>query len=259
MAVSQTLDFGTRLKEEWRVRQKKNPSYSQRAFARSLNLDPSDLNKMMKGTRLPGRKVAGAIGQKLGWPAAETEICLRYHAESVPDRNPLSEELFEALSSWKYFAILTLTATKGFESNANYVAKRLGLPLAEVEVAVLRLKRLGLLVVEADGSWRDVSAGATTSLGDPLMTTSSRRTLQKSYVEQSLKAVDHVAIDRRNHTTVLMKADPKRLAMARDMITVFRRDLANFLSQGEGTEVYCLNLGLFPLTAEVNRETQRLC
>lgn len=259
MVVSQTLDFGSRLKEEWRVRQKKNPSYSQRAFARSLNLDPSDLNKMMKGTRLPGRKVAGAIGQKLGWPAAETEICLRYHAETIPGRTPLAEELFEALSNWKYFAILTLTATKGFEPSAAYVAKKLSLPVVEIEVAVLRLKRLGLLVIDADGTWRDVSSGATTSLGDPLLTTTARRSLQKSYVEQSMKAIDHVTIDKRNHTSVTMTADPKRLAMARDMITVFRRDLAHFLSQGEGTEVYCLNLGLFPLTAEGTREMQRLC
>ncbi len=257
MLVSQTLDFGTRLKEEWRVRQKKNPSFSQRAFARSLNLDPSDLNKMMKGTRLPGRKVAGAIGHRLGWPVAETEICLRYHSDPTSDRSLFSEELSEALSSWKYFAILSLTATKGFEPSAAYIARKLSLPVAETESALLCLKRLGLLVVDVDGNWRDASAGTTISLGDPLKTTSARRTLQRSYAEQSLKAIDAVAIDRRNHISVTIPADPKRLAMARDMITVFRRDLTKFLSQGEGTEVYCLNIGLFPLPAEENQPTKR--
>ncbi len=254
MSVSHTLGFGERLREEWRVRQKKNPSYSQRAFARSLNLDPSDLNKMMKGSRLPGRKVAGSIGKKLGWAEAETEICLRYQAEAVPGRTPLGEELYEALSSWKYFAILSLTATKNFESSVAFVARKLSLPVAEVEVAVLRLKRLGLLVVDADGRWRDASAGQTTSLGDPTATTTSRRKLQKSYIEQSLRTLETIAVDKRNHTTVTMTGDPKRLSMARDMITVFRRDLAHFLSQGECTEVYCLNLGLFPLTAETASE-----
>lgn len=251
--------FADRLREEWQTRQERNPAFSQRAFARLLNIDPSDLNKLMHGARMPGRKLAGRMGQRLGWVASDSEICRRYDTGDVTDEVvplQLSEDLFDVLSHWKYFAILSLIETNDFVPRIDRIARRLSLSQSEVELAVRRLKRLGLLIEDKNGKWSDKSSGCTTSLGDSKKTSAARRQLQKSYVEKSLSSIDSVPIDRRNHTSLTTAIDPQKLDSAREMISVFRRDLARFLGRSKNrSEVYCLNIGLFPLTGENITET----
>ena len=253
------LRFAERLREEWRSRQERNPAFSQRAFARHLDVDPSDLNKLMRGSRTPGKKIANRMGQRLGWIASDTEICRLYEKRAVNDEADstlLAEELFDVFSHWRYFAILSLLGTDGFKPEIGHIARRLSLSQSEVEIAVSRLKRLGLLGEDETGKWIDKSKGGSTSLGDPNKTSAARRQLQKSYVAKSLLAIDRIPIDRRNHTSMTMAVDPRKLESAREMVSVFRRDLVRFLERSKSrTDVYCLNIGLFPLTGESVKET----
>ena len=56
-------------------------------------------------------------------------------------------------------------------------------------------------------------------------------------------------IEKRSHTTMTMAVDSRQLNAAREVITIFRRDLSRLLTGGKRRDaVYCLNIGLFPLT-----------
>lgn len=139
--------------------------------------------------------------------------------------------------------------TEDFRPRVPWIARRLGLGQSEVAIALKRMKRLGLLLVSPTGEWTDGTQGKTTSLGDPLKTTDARRQLQRSYVEKSKEALDKVEVGMRSHTTMTMAVDSSQLDAARECITIFRRDLSRLMTGGKRRDaVYCLNIGLFPLT-----------
>lgn len=246
---------------EFHRRQSKNPSFSLRAFARQLDVDASELSKLLRSQRVAGTRLVSRLGKRLGWSDAEIDTVRSYQSRVAPTagetlREPgfsvakkLDEELFAALSSWHYFAILSLLKTDDFRPRADWIAKRLGLGRGEVAIAVKRMKRLGLIEISPAGEWIDGTKGTTTSLGDPLKTTDARRQLQRSYVEKSREALDKVIIEKRSHSTMTMAVDSRQLNAAREVITIFRRDLSRLLSGGKRKDaVYCLNIGLFPLT-----------
>jgi uncharacterized protein (TIGR02147 family) len=261
---SVSLAFSSRLEAEYRRRQHRNPAFSLRAFARQLDLDASELSKILKCRRAVGARLVSRVGRKLGWSEAEIDTVRSYQARVSPSpdaQNPgypapgefsakkLSEEYFEALSHWQYFAILSLLNTEDFSPSVVWIARRLGLTRNEVTIAVNRMKRLGLLVVDEAGEWRDGTEGRSTSFGDPLKSSAARRQLQKSYLAKSTEALERVDIARRSHSTMTMAADSRQLEAARELITIFRRDLSRLLSRGKRRDaVYCLNIGLFPLT-----------
>ncbi len=262
---SAALAFSTRLEAEFRRRQKKNPAFSLRAFARQLDLDASELSKILRSQRGVGPRLVTRVGKRLGWSEAEIDTVRAYQARShpttaegqipEPTARLLGEEFFVALSHWHYFAILSLLNTEDFSPKVDWVAKRLGLRRSEVTIAVNRMKRLGLLIVTQEGRWLDGSSGRTTSLGDPLKSSEARRELQKSYLDKSKEAIDRVPMEMRSHSSMTMAVDSAQLTAAREMMTIFRRDLSRLLSRGKRRDaVYCLNLGLFPLTTEIPKE-----
>lgn len=60
------VNFVDHLRQELIVRCRRNPSYSLRAFAASLDLDPSTLSKILRGKRSIGRKFILQVGPKVG-------------------------------------------------------------------------------------------------------------------------------------------------------------------------------------------------
>ena len=117
---SANLAFSSRLMAEFHRRQSKNPSFSLRAFARQLDVDASELSKLLRSQRVAGTRLVSRLGKRLGWSDAEIDTVRSYQSRVAPTagetlREPgfsvakqLDEELFAALSSWHYFAILSL-------------------------------------------------------------------------------------------------------------------------------------------------------
>ncbi len=262
--ASENIAFSSRLKAEFQRRQNKNPAFSLRAFARQLEMDASELSKILRSQRVAGSRLVKRVGGKLGWSDAEIETVRFYQARMAPLSGQafpepgytvatrLEEDLFAALSHWHYFAILSLLTTDDFKPDVEWIARRLGLGRSEVSIAVNRLTRLGLLLITPAGEWRDGTSGKTTSLGDPLKSTEARRELQASYLDKSKAALKEIPIEKRTHSTMTMTVDSSQLDAARELITIFRRDLSRLLSGGKKRDsVYSLNIGLFPLTKDL--------
>lgn len=117
--------------------------------------------------------------------------------------------------------------------------------MIEAEYAIARLKRMGLLE-EKDGKSVESSKNLTTK--DKQVTTAAFREHQKDILRRSLKALVEVPLERRNHTGVTMAIDVNKMPIAKNFIQEFSRKLCDLMESGEQTEVYQLNVSLFPLS-----------
>lgn len=248
-----SFDFKNRLRQELLERCKRNQAYSLRAFAAHLEMDASTLSKILKGKRPLGKKMILQLGAKIGLTTEEIgaflskENTVSDSAERVRFEQ-LNLDRFAIISDWYHFAILELMEVKGFQPNSSWIASALGLKSIEVEAAIDRLKRVGLLKVKADGNWEDLSGGFTTSIGPDMISTAHRR-LQEQFLQKATEALANTPIDERDHSTMTMAVDRSRLPAAREKIRRFRRELATFLVEGEARdEIFNLNIALFPIT-----------
>jgi len=249
-----TMDFRTLLRQELEDRCLRNPSYSLRAFATHLEMDASTLSKILKGKRPLGESVISKLGSRIGLSEKEISVFIDIadkkvdHSAEQMTFDQLTYDRFAVISDWSHFVILELMQVKGFRPDAAWVAKSLGLQVSEVDAAVERLKRVGLLKVSKSGAWEDLSGGNSTSIGPDMMSVAHRR-LQQQFLEKAADSLVHVPIQERDHSTMTVAVDRSRLPAAREKIKRFRRSLAKFLTEGEDRdEVMNLNIALFPIT-----------
>jgi uncharacterized protein (TIGR02147 family) len=252
--MTKTFDFVTLLRQELEDRCLRNPSYSLRAFAAHLEMDASTLSKILKGKRPLGEATISKLGSRIGLSDKEISVFVDIadkkvdHSAEQMKFDQLTYDRFAVISDWSHFVILELMQVKGFRPDAAWIAKSLGLQVTEVEVSIERLKRVGLLKVNAKGAWQDLSGGNTTSIG-PDMASVAHRRLQQQFLEKAADSLVSVPLQERDHSTMTVAVDRSRLPAAREKIKRFRRGLAKFLTEGEvHDEVMNLNIALFPMT-----------
>lgn len=241
--------FRTFLREELLKRTKKNPSYSLRAFAASLGMDASTFSKILKGKRPIGKKTIEQIGKKMGLSNQEISKFLRATKEADEEMQlqqhflTLAADQFAIIKDWQHFAIRSLISTKGFRRDRKWIAKVLELSSKEVDEAVERLLRVGLITVDKNGHWK--STGSLSSLGQ----SESYNHFYKQHLKKAISAVRDVPEDLTNFSAMTFTMDSEKLQEACTRIVRFRRNLANFLAEGDNCdEVYSLTIALFPLS-----------
>lgn len=254
-------DFRIWLQSELIQRCKRNPRYSLRSFATLLDLDASSVSQMISGKRKASPAMINKICSKLSADPIMKERFMSLakvrkmklgEISAAKDYSRVSVDALEVISNWQYFAILELMNTKGFKSQPQWIASSLHITVPEVNVALDRLIRLGL-VEENDGEYtrtpKFLSAYA------PGETSHARKELQKQVLRMALEAIDNVPIESRDMTNMTMAIDPARIPEARELITKFRRDLCTFLETGEQTQVYQLGIQLYPLSNDQGIES----
>jgi uncharacterized protein (TIGR02147 family) len=256
-----TLDFRTLLRQELEDRCMRNPSYSLRAFATHLEMDASTLSKILKGKRPLGESTISKLGSRIGLSDKEISVFVRIadkkgdHTVEQMNFDQLTYDRFAVISDWYHFVILELMQVNEFRPDSKWIAKSLGLQVSEIDAAIERLKRVGLLKVSKTGAWQDISGGNTTSIGTDMASVAHRR-LQQQFLEKAADSLAQVPLQERDHSTMTVAVDRSRLPAAREKIKRFRRGLAKFLTEGEvHDEVMNLNIALFPITKLHERKT----
>lgn len=258
-------DPAAALLKEYSRRKRTNPRYSQRAFARFLGLPSGRLCEILQRRRRLTPVLGARIAEKLAYGPTERARFLEAIQASRVERararrlfrlaedpsdpvryRELANDVFQAISSWHHYALLSLVRTKGFRNDCRWIGKRLGIPAVDARAALDRLLRLGLLR-EDDGVLRRVEAPLTTSHDIP---SAAVRRWHHDVLGLAQGALETVPVDRRDLTTVTMAIDPKRLPLAKKMIRNFRRGLSEILEDGSLTEVYTLAVSLFPMSRE---------
>lgn len=243
------LDLIELLNIEFGRKCEKNKSYSLRAFARDLDVQPATLSHIMKRKRAPSPE----FRQKV-YSALKLSIDQRNYLENRPDEvfkfTKKEMDVFLSLSEWYYDAIIELIRTKGFESQSEYVAKRLGLSLEEADGAVKRLLQMGIMKKMPNKTWVATSENVIMYGGD--QTTFALQKLQRQLMEKAIWSLEHVPKKDREQASMVMAINKKDLPEAKKRIKEFHQDICKFLQRPnrDAEEVYQLITALFPLTME---------
>ena len=170
------LNYRGYLKSALAKQTEKNPAYSMGALARATGLSRSFLSEVLRGKKNLSPEAGARITQKLGLSPSEAEFfSLLIQLETARDPSfresllekiralqpasqihDLSLDAFRVIADWYHMAILQLTFVEGFKLSSRTISRRLGITIAEAEVAMDRLLRLELLEKKSDGSFRCV-------------------------------------------------------------------------------------------------------
>ncbi|MBY0370231.1 TIGR02147 family protein [bacterium] len=252
--------FRSALRNELTRRAQANRSYSLRAFASALQIDPGALSRVLNGKQSLAIPKARAILDRMQLSTPERkrfldsvleerrEAALRKIGvgDELPAAPPPTEyewDVFEIISKLHHIAIMELTETKNAPTQPVGFARRLGLGLSQVKEALERLERVGLLKKTPTG-WKKAA---------PLVVTKGKEAtapfLKKLQVEILARALASLEepIERRVASSMTMAIAPEKIPLARELITRFGRELCEVLESGTRTQVYQLHINLFPL------------
>jgi predicted enzyme related to lactoylglutathione lyase/plasmid maintenance system antidote protein VapI len=151
--------FGALLRAELTRRCSQNPQYSLRAFAKSLAIDHATLSQLIRGRRESTPDMIERLGEKL---ALSTQVLDALVADARASRHAAlsggtraAVDAAAIVADPTHHALLSLLESDEFRPDSRLVARVLDLEVDEVNVALQRLARVGLLRMGED-AWSDV-------------------------------------------------------------------------------------------------------
>lgn len=262
------------LRREWERRNRRNSRYSMRAFAQMLRIDHSILSMIFSGKRIPSKQDAARLPAALKLGPDETTAFLQSIAEtkrsrrleklnrdygkqsplSSMDPREISTDAFSVLSEWYWAPVAALTQVKGAQSDPAWIAQQLGISEEQARTAVDKLISLELLKAEGE---KLLLKGPMIASKNRDQTNQALMARQKQVLQKSIISLENDPIEVRNHTSMTMAIDPKKIPIAKTMIEEFNRSLCKFLESGDQLQVYELTVGLFPIQGPPHPRNQK--
>ncbi len=253
------------LLKEFERRVAKNPRYTQRAFALSLNVDPSLLTKYFSEKRKISPKIAAQLLDKLAFTNQEKKFFL----DSVLNQNStlkkisLSKKIepqvlmdadhFETISEPIYSQLLELASMKSFKLNRTTGSRALKISEAQTQDALERLNRLGFLELDHGHYRRTVGQIQSANFN---VSTQALREYQKKVLNLAISKLDEVPISNRHQQSMTIASTQKKIDSAKIMIQDFISRLTDHLYDEDANQIYILQAGLFPIIQDPSQELQ---
>ncbi|MBI3449371.1 MAG: DUF4423 domain-containing protein [Acidobacteria bacterium] len=221
----------------------KNPRYSLRAFAARLGVDHGTLSQVLRRRRALTAATIRKIGTRLRLEESAIAEFIEHErrfgtgsSSAAPDVKQLTHDTAVLVSEWHHFAILELIRLREFRADSRWIARVLGLTADEVNVALQRLLRLGMLEMRGRGKWIDTTGDAAADV--------------EEFTHAAVRHLfERVPPRLREHSATTLAISSERLPEALDRIARFHRDLAALLARGDARDdVYRLEISLFPVT-----------
>ena len=224
----------------------KNPRYSLRAFAKSLDVSHTALSLVMAGKRPASKNLIARLADNVGMAPPEKDRLLgtvRPRRALVPKYQQMDLDLFELIADWNHYAILSLLDLPGGKFEAKWIAARLSIPQMKARAAMNRLERLGL-VGSVDGRFRQVSAPLKI---ENSVSTPATRQFHRQILAKARESLDEDPMELRDFSAMTFAMDESLVPLARERIRNFRRKLmAELESKGTPTHVYNLAVQIYP-------------
>ena len=272
MNTGELPDFRDFLNREMKSRMRRNPGYSLRAFARDIEMPVSKLSEVLRGLRRLSPQTANRVAANLDLSVAEKTLFLNLvianqnrstTAKLEAEKNlaslaqgaeygELDLERFKIISDWYHLAILEMTEVQGFESNASWIAGRLGIPTATASEAIERLLSFGLLEKTDGGKLRQTQINLATPTGIPSREIREHHSQILMKAEEALRDTE---ISERDFSAITVAFDPDEMPEVRDALKKLRRKLSEKIQdRAAKTRVYCLAIQFFPLDRIKNKK-----
>jgi len=259
------ITYRTLLQNEFQQRLNKNPSYSLRAFARDLGIPVSNLSDVLRKKRGLSTESASKMVEVLKMGSDEgryfvalvqkehgRSVSVRNEAkrrikslESIQGFNEISLEKFSIVSNWVHFALLELSHVDGFDGSPKWMADRLGVSQGEIEEAIERLLKLGLLKRDVHGALKDAEIDLATGNDVP---SKYIREHHRQILEKAGQTLEVVPVEEREYSVTMMAIDESKLSEAKAALREFRKKFCkNVQRSKKKNRVYCFSTQFFPL------------
>lgn len=262
----QSKSYKEILLDELKRRHQKNSKYSLRTLASDLEISSGFLSQIISGKRYPSEEKAYEISRLLGISQENQQQfinsirCEKVHNPKVRRairlemRHVLSDNSFRQIekpqisvfSHWFCPAILEILTMPNADTTCDGVARRLGLSHIETSVALERLVQVGL-VTERGGVFSKIHGNITT----PFISSLALRRHHESVLMKAKESLQQLPFEERDASSVTMCIDPKKIPEARQRIQNFRRELMEFLEEGNRSHLYMMHINLFRADKEI--------
>ena len=259
--MSTNVYFHEFLNTKYLEMKSRNTAFSVRAFAKSLDLQPSATNEILKGQRQVSKKMAEKIAEKLKLDPTERSNLLSgfndenrsapASVETIKKSRRIKEDEFKFISDWVHFAILSLINVEDFSSDIDWIAGRLGVSALEIRKALLRLQHLDLIHIAEKGMITRTSVSIRTS--DDILNESLQE-MHLRDMEIAATKIKEVPVHLRDFSNLTFYGSEKNLPRAKEIIRNAQNQLEALMESGGGKEVYRLCTYLFPLTVPGNKD-----
>jgi uncharacterized protein (TIGR02147 family) len=231
----------------------RNPNYSLRSFAKSLDIHPAALSEFINGKRNFSSKKIIHLSQKILLNPQDLNS-LKLKMLSINKNNlsieakkqlKISMDQYYLVSDWHYYSLLCLMETVDFLNDLKWIAKRLNTTVNQIQKTLKRLIRLNLVTVNKDNEYRVKNIELSTTEDIPNVY------LRKRHLENLERAKNSILNDDvldRDFSFGTIAIDKKKIATAKKMIRNFQNKLFNYLETGEKNEVYEICFQMYPVT-----------
>jgi uncharacterized protein (TIGR02147 family) len=158
-----------------------------------------------------------------------------------------AQDAASLIGEWYHYAILELVHLGSFRPDSRWIARVLGITPDQVNIALHRLLRFGLLEMAESGRWVDRSGDTSTSLVGFAHAAVNRLMEQVRSVSASL--IQELPEEAYTYSATTIAVDTAAVATARAMIEHMHQEILRFLSRGERRDdVYRLEIAFVPVT-----------
>jgi uncharacterized protein (TIGR02147 family) len=251
------------LKKTWLRLRKKDPrTWSLRQVAKDARLSPGFLSKIFSKQKSLTLKNAKKLLQILNVDGVNRELILaafgptRINKEkfTLPeiDSFELPPEQSEwLLGRWYRLPLLDLMTTAGFESDALWMANKLGIGIHEVNDSLSKLVESNLAVRDENGRYKKVHAKIR------FPTVISKKAIREYHKSQMNRAILELEqkvtpkeFNKRLIVGLSVASNPKKIEEVKTFLHLALYRAAEMLAEDQCNEVYQLNFQLFPQTRE---------
>ncbi|MBN1308611.1 MAG: TIGR02147 family protein [Chitinispirillaceae bacterium] len=267
------LDYREFLRDYYKEAKRNKPFFSYRFIGNRVGMDSSYVIKVLQGNlHISAKKINDFIKLlELGEPEAEyfetlvhfcrakterqRKLCFdRLFSLSSVKAQRLEPHQYEFFQKWYYSAVWAIINCTPFNGDFHALADACmpAITVWDAKRAVRLLTRLGLIVKEADGTYRTTGQNLTTGWKWYSHAIESN---QREMIRLAGEAINRFAKETRDISTVTMGIDEKALPEIREHIRQFRSSLIKTVNSHAGTgRVYQLNIQLFPLSADLEKK-----
>ena len=252
------------MKEALSMKQRNNPYYSLRAFARDIGIHPATLSQIINGKRNLPKRDCEKVLSKLNLTPKEKNLFveslrkknnLTIQKEDDDHRFLLDESYFKIISEWEHFAVLELFNIPSFQKSKEDIAQRLDLNLNRVDVVISNLTLASLISIDKSGQFYKIHSDVKTTDN---IKSQALRDSHKETMLMGIQKIDEIQMELRDFSSVTLVLDPQKLNEAKQIIKEFRKKMSSLSTQDNPQEVYQLAIQFFPLTKTVLKETRDL-
>lgn len=265
------LTYQDMLQHELLERKKRNTSYSLRSFAKTIGVSAPYLSQILRSQRKVSFELAHTIGLKLKWNRTQRNLFLdlvRLEKADDPllradllakiessdpfmEFKQLSIDRFRLVSNWEHFAIAELINCLGNKTTPSRLASRLNLSQTQVEAALERLIRVGIVTEKKNGTL----ALTNPFYGIPSVPSQAIRTFHRSHLKKASHALEKQAHHERDFSGITLAVKKSHLPEIKELIRDFMTKINTVCAkQSPSDSVYQLAVQFYRLDQEDHDE-----